>query len=177
MKGIIVNGEGGVGKDTFVDFCIAELERLGLKGGKASSVDLVKVAARYLGWDGEKDEKGRQFLHDLKMLSTKYCDGPMKYMSGFLEHSQHVPGCTFFHVREPLEITKFVNRFPDTFTIKITRKAVEGKYSNPADGGVHDYDYDMIIVNDNTVAALEQGAKDFVAFIMGEGNGSATTGH
>ena len=162
-KAIIVNGEGGVGKSTFVKACIDYLTRTGKYGVEASSVDEVKKAAYLLGWDGEKDQKGRQFLHDLKMLSTKAYDGPMVYMKQRLHNSG--ADFIFFHVREPLEIRKFVDTVPGTFTVKIIRKAVEGQFINPADGGVHDYDYDMIIVNDNTLETLRTGAKDFMIFM------------
>ena len=48
---IIINGSGGVGKDTFVEYCS---EFTNVKN--ISSVDKVKEAAKILvGWNGEKD--------------------------------------------------------------------------------------------------------------------------
>ena len=51
-KVIIINGTGGSGKDTFVEFC-AEFARV----TNISSVDPAKAAAKVLvGWEGEKDD-------------------------------------------------------------------------------------------------------------------------
>ena len=50
---IIINGTGGSGKDTFVEYC-SEFAKV----TNISSVDKVKEAAKILvGWNGEKDEK------------------------------------------------------------------------------------------------------------------------
>jgi len=49
---VVINGTGGSGKDTFVEFCS--------KYGKVmnfSSVDKVKEVARVIGWDGKKNRK------------------------------------------------------------------------------------------------------------------------
>ena len=73
---IIINGTGGSGKDTFVKFCskFAKVTNI-------SSVDKVKEAANILvGWNGEKDEKSRKLLVDLKKLSIDYNDAPTNYI-------------------------------------------------------------------------------------------------
>ena len=63
---VVINGSGGVGKDTFVQFCNEYTPIMNI-----SSVDKVKEAAKVLaGWNGEKDEKSRKFLSDLKELNT-----------------------------------------------------------------------------------------------------------
>ena len=51
-KIVVINGSGGVGKDTFVEFCseFAKVKNI-------SSVDKVKEAAKVLvNWNGEADE-------------------------------------------------------------------------------------------------------------------------
>ena len=59
---VVINGSVGVGKDTFVQFCAEYAPIMNI-----SSVDKVKEAAKVLaGWNGEKDEKSRKFLSDLK---------------------------------------------------------------------------------------------------------------
>ena len=59
-KVIIINGTGGSGKDTFVEFC-SEFKNV----MNISSVDKVKEAASILvGWNGEKDEKSMKLLVD-----------------------------------------------------------------------------------------------------------------
>ena len=73
---IIINGTGGSGKDTFVQYCSKYAKVINI-----SSVDKVKEAATILvGWKGEKDEKSRKLLVDLKKLSIDYNDAPLKYI-------------------------------------------------------------------------------------------------
>ena len=73
---IIINGCGGVGKDTFVDYC-----RIFANITNISSVDKIKEAAKILGWNGGKAEEDRKFLSDLKLLSTGYNNFHMNILS------------------------------------------------------------------------------------------------
>ena len=63
----IINGSGGVGKDTFVEL-VSKVFNLSVMN--FSSVDKVKEIARIIGWTGGKTEKDRKFLSDLKLLCT-----------------------------------------------------------------------------------------------------------
>ena len=47
----IINGSGGVGKDTFVEFVSDNFSTMNV-----SSVDKVKEVARVVGWSGGKSE-------------------------------------------------------------------------------------------------------------------------
>ena len=71
----IINGSGGVGKDTFVSLVSNNIATMNF-----SSVDKVKEIARDIGWLGEKTEKDRKFLSDLKLLCTDYNDMPFNSM-------------------------------------------------------------------------------------------------
>ena len=119
MNLVIVNGFPLSGKDTFVDFCVWKLASIGIDGFSVSSVGAVKDAALLLGWDGEKDERGRQFLSDLKDMSTTDYDGPMRYMERMIEQEciSFRKKVVFLHIREPEEITKFVTKYPETETV------------------------------------------------------------
>ena len=59
----VINGSGGVGKDTFVRLVSVELNNI-LKRfhtvDNFSSVDKIKEIAREIGWDGQKTEKDRK---------------------------------------------------------------------------------------------------------------------
>lgn len=57
------------GKDTACDYIIKQY------GGKrVSFADSLKNIASMIGWDGQKNEKGRQLLIDLGMIARKYDD-------------------------------------------------------------------------------------------------------
>ena len=83
---VVINGSGGAGKDTFVQFCGEYTSIMNI-----SSVDKVKEAAKVLaGWNGEKDEKSRKFLSDLKELGIEYNDAPFKYISNMAEEFKKI---------------------------------------------------------------------------------------
>ncbi len=103
---IIINGTGGSGKDTFVELCSKYAKVVNI-----SSVDKVKEAAKILvGWNGEKDEKSRKLLVDLKQLSIDYNDFPTKYVQeqyeAFIKSDSNY---LFIHIREISEICKIKN--------------------------------------------------------------------
>ena len=99
---IIINGSGGVGKDTFVEYC-NEFTRV----KNISSVDKVKEAAKILvGWNGEKDEKSRKLLSDLKLMSIDYNNYPITYIKQQSEEFKNSKEqqIMFVHIREISEI-------------------------------------------------------------------------
>ena len=61
---IVINGAGGVGKDTICDLAAKHF-----KVRNISSVDPIKEIATFCGWTGVKDDRARKFLHDLTMSS------------------------------------------------------------------------------------------------------------
>lgn len=155
---IIINGSGGVGKDTFVEFC----EKY-CKVKNISSVDKVKEAARVLtGWDGTKDDKSRKLLVDLKQLGIEYNDAPFKYIVESSEEFKNSDeDLMFVHIREISEIEK-VRRATKAKTMLVTNKNVPLITSNESDKNVMNYQYDYYIRNDGTLEDLENTAQKFV---------------
>ncbi len=155
---IIINGSGGVGKDTFVEYCSKYAKVLNI-----SSVDKVKEAATVLaGWNGEKDEKSRKLLSDLKEIGIVYNDAPLKYICNMVEEFNHSDNeLMFIHIRECEEIAK-CQKVINANTLLVTNKNVPEITSNHSDKEVKDYSYDYYIANDGTLEELEQIAKKFV---------------
>lgn len=153
----IINGYPRSGKDAFVDFVRQELKQYNINCHCISSVDKVKEAAYTLGWDGIKDKKGRTFLSTLKDISTDYYDGPMKYMGACISEGD----VHFFMIREPKEIKKFVDEYPNTRTLFVVRD-VEKNFDNHADCNVERYVYDHIIENNGSLDDFRNLAKEFV---------------
>lgn len=159
MKEIfVINGSGGVGKDTFVEFC----EKY-CRVKNISSVDKVKEAARILtGWDGTKDEKSRKLLVDLKQLGIEYNDAPFKYIvQSVQEFENNNEEIMFIHIREISEIEK-VKKAINAKTILVTNKNIETITSNESDKNVENYEYDFHIKNDGTLEDLDKIANTFV---------------
>lgn len=162
---IIINGAGGVGKDTFCDLCKKFAWVI-----VRSSVSPIKEIAERVGWDGGKTERDRKFLSDLKDLCTEYNDYPMQYMKKVYDYFMNVQNnreVLFFHIREPLEIQKAVKEF-NAVTVLITNKNVPAITTNHADSEVANYPYDFYVNNDGTLEDLEVIAKGFIDFLRAE---------
>ena len=78
LKIFIVNGKGGVGKDTLEKMVIDIAAENNKIVKKISTIDYVKNIASIIGWDGTKDLKNRRFLSDLKDALTRWDDKPYK---------------------------------------------------------------------------------------------------
>lgn len=159
---VVVNGAAGSGKDTFVEFVMGHLKRHGLSSSNHSSVGLVKEAALILGWDGVKDERGRQFLCDLKDYSTKMYDGPMKYMSGLIDRLQH--DVMFFHIREPAEIARFLKSREMSCSVIVHRAGIS-RPGNHADQNIEDFPYTHEIFNHYSLAELKSAAAEIAGVL------------
>ena len=166
----IINGSGGVGKDTFVELVSVELNDILKKFHTVinfSSVDKVKEIARKIGWSGKKSEKDRKFLSDLKILTSEYCDMSFESMKNkvneFLKDEESV--FLFLHIREPKEIARAVKEF-DAKTILIVRDSVKHIISNMADENVFNYNYDFVVENNGTINDLSKKVKKFVGGVL-----------
>lgn len=150
------------GKDTFVEFCSKYA-----KVRNYSSVDYIKIIARLLGWNVEKDERSRKFLSDLKDLSTEYNDGPVLKMEEQIRLAEKEGmDFIFLHMREPSEIAKCKKLF-NAETIFIQNPNVPIISSNEADKNVFNYYYDYTIHNDGTLEDFQEKARTFMASQFG----------
>ena len=161
MKIIIVNGRGGVGKDTFVELCrdcIAPGMSINI-----STVDDIKAIAKTCGWDGGKTDKDRAFLSALKQLLTDYNDFPHQatlkrinqYRALLENYDQPTDeAVVFIHCREPEAIRRLQQEL-NAVTVLVRRPCLENHaYGNASDDGVDNYGYHFTIVNDGTIDDL-----------------------
>ena len=157
---VIINGTGGSGKDTFVEFC----QKYG-KVKNFSSIDKVKEIAKQIGWTGTKTEKDRKFLSDLKRLTTEYNDMAFNSISEAVDKfKSSEDDVMFIHIREPEEILRAAKAF-NAKTLLIKRVGLENISSNYSDANVENYDYDYVIEND-TLENLENSAMEFIHKIV-----------
>lgn len=156
-KVFIINGSGGVGKDTFCEY-VGHYAKVKV----ISSIDLVKDYASKMGWNGSKTPRDRKFLSDLKDLLTKYNDYPFRDIcQKVLWFKEDDNEFLFIHIREPEEIDRAKKEF-NAHTILMVNDNVKGIYSNHADARVLEYNYDIVVDNSGTLKDLEIIAKDFV---------------
>ena len=101
---VVINGAGGVGKDTLCNIAAGQY-----RVRNVSSITPIKEIAAMCGWNGEKTDRARKFLSDLKLLTIAYNDYPSRWLDrqyrAFLDGDEEI---MFVHIREPQEIAKFV---------------------------------------------------------------------
>lgn len=164
---LIINGPGGVGKDTLCDLAAKHF-----KVYNTSTIIPIKEIAGYCGWNGSKDDKSRKFLSDLKRLCVEYNDYPTNWaLARYREFLASENRVMFLHIREPEEIAKFVratNGEAKTLLIRGGDRMKKSNYGNASDDCVENYKYDYYFVNDKTLAEAEKDFSAFIADILAE---------
>ena len=158
---IVINGGGGVGKDTLCDLAAKHFNIINI-----STIDPIKELAVMAGWKGEKTDKARKYLADLKALCVAYNNYPTEW--ALERYRQFLSGdadILFVHIREPEEIEKFVNatdKNAKTLLVRAKERLKRSSYGNAADDRVEEYSYDYYFSNDGT---LEESERDFAALL------------
>ena len=164
---IVINGRGGVGKDT-----LCNLAAKHFKVKNISTITPIKDLAREAGWDGRKDDRSRKFLADLKELCATYNDYPTNWAKAqyesFLESEDEI---LFVHIREPHEIVKYVNATggkAKTLLVRGGARMRKSVYGNAADDGVDNYYYDYYFDNDKGFKEAEEGFTELMRRVLEE---------
>ncbi len=165
----VINGPGGVGKDTL---CAMAAKHFKVKN--VSSITPIKEIAAQCGWGGEKTDRARKFLADLKALTVAYNDYPTKWITreyeDFLLSDEEI---MFVHIREGEEIRKFVAATDGKAITLLVRGGRRfrhrgGAYGNAADDDVEKYRYDYVFYNDHPLAETERIFVSFLSRILKE---------
>lgn len=163
----VINGAGGVGKDTLCDLAAKHFRVYNI-----STITPIKDIARMCGWNGEKTDKARRFLSDLKALTVEYNDYPTVWATeryhGFMQSDDEI---MFLHIREPEEIAKFVAATEGaarTLLIRGGDRMKKSVYGNVSDDRVEDYKYDYYFCNDKSLDQTEQAFCDLLRRAMEE---------
>lgn len=157
---LVINGRGGVGKDTLCDFAARHF-----KVRNQSTIDPVKALARQCGWAGEKTDRARRFLSDFKALLVAYNDYPTAWATeqykAFLAGDEEI---MFMHIREAAEIEKFIRATDGRAKALLIRRPtlLAHTYGNASDDAVENYAYDYVYEN---CLPIEKAEEDFVAFL------------
>lgn len=181
----IMNGYGASGKDTFLDYCDTILPqsiiRISTVGPVYKAVNDVLLKDD-LSSDGTayrdsisksvntKDDAWRQFMHEVKMAWTKYCDGPIQYVLNRVEYvRKNLPEIKFIFVysRESNEVVRFSKIFQSMGYLSAriwVQGPDENHWQNDCDREVvHDIvRYHYTIDNTGTLDDLKAVARDFM---------------
>lgn len=159
---IIINGKGASGKDT-----ICKIVGKYYYVKVISEISPIKEIAKLAGWNGEKDDKSRKMLADLKAVFVSYNNLPYNYaMQEIQKFSDSQSEILFIHVREKEEILKIVNNSPiqvyTLFVKRLDQDFTDRIYGNYADDSVEDFDYDFYYIGNNkNKYELEQSFMSF----------------
>lgn len=170
MRVVIINGCGGVGKDTVVE--IAQ-KYLPFPVENISVIQRVKAVAGLFGWTGEKSAKDRRLLSDLKDTWQRYNDTPRRWVisavNDFKDRGE--TDLVFVHARNPEDIRYLSNIFEPTIevTTLLVRRPGIIWYGNDADDRVENYNYEHYLENDGDLDMLE---KKVLKFLWGIGYSS-----
>ena len=146
---IVINGQGRSGKDT-----VCKIMSKYYKVRNISTIDPIKDIATFAGWQGEKDDKSRKMLADLKQVFIEYNDLPLNFVLKHVESFKTTDeDILFVHCRESEEIAKIVKTSSvKTITLLIRRndRFYEHKvFGNRADDEVENYCYDFVYSGNN----------------------------
>ena len=155
---IIINGPPGAGKDTFVSF----VQKYIPETANLSSIDESKEILKLMGWNGKKTLQARQALSDLKMLWSRFNDGPfLNTVDAANQFEREGMKIVFIHCREHSEILRFEKVFwPFCITIYLFRP---GNTEQEADipQVMREIKYDFRILNYGGLKDLEESARYF----------------
>lgn len=164
-KVILISGKAQNGKDTVANILREVLHENGERVLVTHYADLLKYICRnYFGWDGNKDEQGRQMLQYVgtdvirKQNPTLWVDFVAMILKYFHENWDYViiPDCRF-----PNEITTMVEDGFDTIHLRVVRENFEShltpeQQQHPSETALDDVTPDYYVVNSGTLAELEQ---------------------
>lgn len=165
---ILISGKAGVGKTTTANYIKNHLDNEITPFSMVTHFALgVKEVAKFLGWDGNKDTKGRRLLQELGNVGREYdVDVWIKYLLDFIR--RRVPDELFEVMiiddwRFPNESKYFLDK-PElykVFTINIRAPKREvlkgtGAYKDVSETALDGYShFDYILDNSGTLEELE----------------------
>ena len=174
-KIIVINGKGGIGKDTLIE-ALRNAAPHYIHVSNISSITPIVQAVDSTGIvKNGKTNAYRKLLSDMKTAIDEYyrAEEGVAYTTDYLnkkiiqwerlcEFGKASHHALFVHIREPEMIKTFVTAHPDAVTILVKSDRAQEEYGNPADDWVESYNYDYIFEANGT---KEEEAKLFCDFI------------
>ena len=165
MKIITISGKAQHGKDLSATILKEQLEQKGKKVLIVHQADYLKfICKEYFGWDGNKDEKGRNFLQETgtDKIRTRDCDFHVKILEIFINVFQY--DYDYFiiaDVRFPNEITYFEDRGYEIYTMKVNRlnfenSLTEEQRNHASEIALDDYEFDHYLYAESGRNNLEK---------------------
>ncbi len=176
---VLISGRAGTGKTTAAKFMSAYLDHpYSIANAVVPFASSLKNIAKVLGWDGNKDDKGRKFLIDLGAVGREYDkDCWCKQTEVLIEN--FCPDASVILIddwRFPNEFEFFQkSNYYQTFTVRIyspERELLKGTqfYNDLSETSLPEYDvehfYDYTIINKSTLLNFESNCKAIISDII-----------
>ncbi|GAA0083017.1 nucleoside/nucleotide kinase family protein [Clostridium sp. CTA-6] len=178
MKKIfIISGKARNGKDSTYEIMKKHLEFYNEKCLRIAYGDYVKfIAKQYLGWNGIKDEKGRETLQELGTERVRKGLNKPDYWVDRVIDTIKIVGNEYKYIfitdaRFPNEIELIKQAFPNMVqTIRVSRKdfispLTEEQQKHISETALDDYKFDYYIESENGLNNLETKILDTFKFI------------
>ena len=173
MRVITISGMARGGKDTMGAALVKEFAKQGVKACVFHYADMLKTVARVCyGWDGAKDEKGRQLLQNLGTEGFRAIDPDIwveaiiPILKGLSKDFNVVvlPDVRFINEAIKLRDSMYVD---GVFSIKIERDGydnglTEEQKKHPSENGMKGFRFDLIVKNTGTLEEFQEKASRVV---------------
>jgi len=169
-KMIVISGSAGHGKDTVAKILRSNLERRGYSVLICHYADVLKAICReFFGWNGEKDEAGRNMLQHVgtDIIRNKSPDFWADLLTDIILMLDQwdfviVPDCRF-----PNEITRPREKGVDTYHLHVSRpsynsKLTSAQFNHISENAIIDVKPEYTIFNDGNLEELEAKVNVFM---------------
>lgn len=177
---VLVGGRAGEGKTTFCKYCLEVIDKLELEitSDILPFAKKVKDTARFMGWDSNKDDKGRALLQQIGKAGRAYDKDIWVKAVADLIITEKLDVVFIDDWRFPNEVEVIYDSFPneDVHTVRMRRPKEKHTlwgtelYNDISEASLpenNDY-YDLIIDNSSSLADLKEQALWFVEdFVIG----------
>ena len=165
MKKIIIgfSGKAEAGKTTAANAFLEKLAPKDLFDGIVPLAKKMKEQARYLGWDGKKDEKGRRFLQEVSWPIKHYL-GEDIYAKWVIEDANrsNLNVLLVDDVRMLAEVNYFKSLPKDEYKFVLVRierpnhvsKLTPAQLADVSETQLDNYESDYHVVNDGSIEEL-----------------------
>ena len=158
MDVIAISGHARAGKDTLAKELKKELEKKGKRVLITHYADFLKyICSTYYGWDGQKDEKGRQLLQTVgQSFRDNHYNCWVNMMSNFLSGvGKSIDIVIIADCRYKNELDIDFRGMENIYSIRIIRPDFDNgltpeQQAHPSETDLDNYEFDLYVKNDST---------------------------
>ncbi len=170
---ILLSGKAEAGKDTFFEMTAERYAKRLIK--RIAFADALKEIAFAMGWDGNKDVRGRGLLQDLGEIGRKYhadlwVDKTIETLQAYSKEADIVcfTDCRYPNELEGIKNWTKLNPSHQVVTVRIERPGhvIAANQNHISEIALDDYTFDYRIINDGSLEDYREKVLQTVAKIV-----------